>query len=66
MTIILIIYLVFILLWLLGVGIAAYHVFKYRLPGDATVKAFWIFLVISMALLLYVVFVISGVNWGGV
>jgi hypothetical protein len=65
MTILLITYLLFILIWLIGVATAAYHVFKYRLPGDTTLKAFWIFLIFSMLALLFVVFVVSGANWEG-
>jgi hypothetical protein len=65
MNILLIVYSVLILIWLMGVGAASYHVFKYRLPGDATVRMFWIFLAVSAIALLYVVFVLSGANWGG-
>jgi hypothetical protein len=66
MTIVLIVYLLMVLVWLIGVGVVAYHVFKYRMPGDVTVKAFWAFLVVSMATLLFVVYFISGADWGGV
>jgi hypothetical protein len=65
MNILLIIYSLLVLIWFVGVIAIAYHVFKYRLPGDATVKVFWIFLTISALALLYVVFVLAGANWGG-
>jgi hypothetical protein len=63
MNIILIIYLVFILIWLAGVGVVALHVFKYRIPGDVTTRAFYIFLVLAAVSLLYVIYFISGTNW---
>jgi hypothetical protein len=65
MTILLIAYLILILFWFIGVAVATYHVFKYRLPGDATLKAFWIFLIFSGLTLLAVVFIVSGANWEG-
>jgi hypothetical protein len=64
MNIILIIYLAFVLIWLAGVGVAAFHVYKYRIPGDATTQAFWFFLAIAGATLIAVFYYVSAANWG--
>jgi hypothetical protein len=63
MSILLVIYFVFIFVWLLGVSAAAYHVFKYRLPGDHVLTAFWIFLAASALTLLIIAYIVSGANW---
>jgi len=63
MFIILVIYFAFIFVWLLGVASAAYHVYKYRLPGDHSIMAFWIFLGVSVLALLAITYVVSGADW---
>lgn len=66
MSIVLIVFGIFILMWLLGVGVAAYHVFKYGLPGDATKTALWVFLGFAALVFLVVIYFISGINWSAV
>jgi hypothetical protein len=44
---IIIAFIVFSALWFLGIGVVAYHIKKYSLPGDKLLFSFWIFLGIS-------------------
>lgn len=63
MSIVFLIYLLFILIWFGGVSVAVFHVLKYRIPGDATTKALWIFVIIAAVVFLGMVYFVSGLNW---
>lgn len=58
------VYIILLIAWFVGISVGAYHVFKYRLPGDATEKVFWIFLAIAAAVFLISVFWVAGTSWG--
>lgn len=57
-------YLLGLVIWFLGVAIAIYHVFRYRIPGDFATKSLWIFLSVSAIVFLVTIFYISGIDWG--
>jgi hypothetical protein len=64
MNIIFLIYLLFLLVWFGGVAVGVYHVLKYRIPGDYSTVALWLFLAVAAITFLIAIYFVSGLEWG--
>ncbi|MDO8507856.1 MAG: hypothetical protein Q7S53_04820 [bacterium] len=63
MLIILIIYFVFVILWIIGSGVAIYHNIEYYDPKSKMKLGIYIYVWASVAILLFSFFMLYQVNW---
>jgi succinate-acetate transporter protein len=63
MIVLLYAYIAGIVIWVLGLLVVVYHVFKFAVPGDATKKSLVVFLIFTALAILFSLYLMSGIDW---